>query len=82
VINRGSTDDLRSLGSGLEDRKLLLCEGVVDDELNKFLYVERFKLVFRGDVCGELYKAKSRRPSENMSAEDEMLLSMAKSGEV
>ena len=44
--------------------------------------MERFELVFKGDVCGELYKAMSNRPKENMSAEDEMLLSRAKSGDV
>lgn len=41
---------MRSLGSGLEDKKLLLVEGVVEDEENSFLYVERFEFVLRGDV--------------------------------
>ncbi len=82
MINRGRTPDLRSFGNGLEDKKLLLEEGVVDEELKSFLYVERFELVLSGDVWGELYSARSRRPKENMSADDEMLLSSAKSGDV
>ena len=82
MIKRGSTPDLRSFGNGREERKLLLEDGVVDDELKSFLYVERFELVFSGDAWGELYSARSRRPRENMSAEEEILLSNAKSGDV
>lgn len=44
--------------------------------------MERFELVLRGDVCGELYRASSSRPKENISVADEMLLSKTKSGEV
>ena len=44
--------------------------------------MEGLELVFRGDVWGELYRASSSRPSENISAEDEMLLSRIKSGDV
>ena len=54
VINRGRTADFRSLGNGLEDRKLLLIDGVVDDEVKSFLYVERLELVLSGEVWGEL----------------------------
>ncbi len=82
MISRGSTPDTKSFGSGREERKLLLEEGVVDEDAKSFLYVERLELVFRGDVWGELYKASSSRPSENISAEEEMLLSRAKSGDV
>jgi hypothetical protein len=41
-----------------------------------------FELVFRGDECGELYKARIKRPKENISAEDDILLSRTKSGDV
>lgn len=37
VISRGSTADTKSLGSGREDRKLLLDEGMVDEEAKSFL---------------------------------------------
>ena len=53
-MSRGRTVDFRSVGNGLDDRKLLLIDGVVDDELNSFLYVERFELVLSGDIWGEL----------------------------
>lgn len=81
MIRRGSTADTKSFGSGREDMKLLLWEGVVDEEVKSFLYVERLLFVFKGDVWGELYKASSSRPNENISADDEMLLSKTKSGD-
>ena len=37
VISRGSTTDTKSFGSGREERKLLLEEGVVDEDLKSFL---------------------------------------------
>ena len=82
MINRGNTPDTKSFGSGREDRKLLFEEGVLEEDVKIFLYVERLELVFRGDMWGELYKARSSRPSENMSAAVETLLSRAKSGDV
>ena len=37
MINRGSTPDIKSFGSGREERKLLLEEGVVDEDEKSFL---------------------------------------------
>ena len=74
--------DTSSSGRGREDRKLLLEVGVDDEELKSFLYVDAFELVCKGEVCGELYKAKITMPRENISAPNEMLLSSTKSGEV
>ena len=82
MISLGRTSDKSSLGRGLEDRKLLLDEGISDEDENILLYVERFELVFIGDEWGELYNAKIKRPKENMSADADTLLSSAKSGDV
>ena len=37
MISRGSTPDTKSLGSGREERKLLLEEGVVDEDVKSLL---------------------------------------------
>ena len=37
VISRGSTADTKSFGSGREERKLLLEEGVVEEDVKSFL---------------------------------------------
>ncbi len=81
-MSRGSTAERTSFGSGREERKLLPDDGVVEEDPNNFLYVDRLELHFKGDTCGELYRASRSRPKENMSADVETLLSMAKSGDV
>ena len=54
MINRGRTPEVRSFGKGLEERKLLLEDGVEDEDVKTLLYVERLELVLRGEVWGEL----------------------------
>lgn len=36
-MSRGSTDEVRSFGRGLDDRKPLLIEGMEDDDANSLL---------------------------------------------
>jgi hypothetical protein len=81
VIRRGNTDAVRSFGMGLDERKPLLAEGIVDEDENNLRYVVMLELVSRGEVCGELYRAIIRRPRENMSAATLRLESSTKSGE-
>ena len=37
MISRGKTPDTKSFGSGRDERKLLLEEGVVDEDVKSFL---------------------------------------------
>lgn len=54
VINLGSTDEVRSFGRDREDKKELLAEGIVDEDVNSRLYVEMLEFACNGEVCGEL----------------------------
>jgi len=54
VIKRGNTEFVKSFGSGRDERKLLLPEGIVDEEAKSRLYVDMLELVCNGEVCGEL----------------------------
>ncbi len=82
VISRGSTDDVRSLGIGLEDKKPLVAEGIDEEDAKSLLYAEILAFVCNGEVCGELYKAIINNPRENMSAAMLRFESKTKSGEV
>ena len=81
VIRRGNTEDVNSFGTGLEQRKLLLAEGMEDDELNSRLYVVTLEFACNGEVCGELYRAIIKSPNENISAPVLRFESSTKSGE-
>lgn len=48
VMSFGSTSEVMSFGSGLEDKKLLLCEGREDDDAKSRLYVEALPFVSSG----------------------------------
>jgi hypothetical protein len=72
---------VRSLGNGLEEIKLLVAEGVEEDDEKSLLYVVMLELVSKGEWCGELYKATMRSPKENMSAKALRLLSKTRSGD-
>lgn len=50
VISRGSTCAIRSLGSGLEDRKLLFTVGIVELDWKNLLYADRLELHSSGDL--------------------------------
>lgn len=56
--------------------------GTEEDELNMRLYAEALIFVSSGLLCGELYRATMSKPKEKMSAAEEALLSMTKSGDV
>ena len=43
-----------SLSKGLVHKKLLLADGIDDEDENSFLYVEVLELTLRGETCGEL----------------------------
>lgn len=45
---------MRSFGRGRDDRKELLAEGIVDEDVNNRLYVEMLEFACKGEVCGEL----------------------------
>jgi len=81
VIRRGKTVDVNSLGMGCLQRKLLPIDGIVDEELNSLLYVDKLELLCSGDSWGELYRAIIRSPRENMSAAVFRFESSTKSGE-
>lgn len=53
-MRRGKTESVRSLGIGLDERKLLLAEGIVEEDEKSFLYVDILEFAFNGEVCGEL----------------------------
>lgn len=82
MIRRGRTEAVKSLGIGLDERKPLLADGIVEDDAKSLLYVDMEELACNGDMCGELYKAIMIRPRENMSAATLRLLSSTKSGDV
>jgi hypothetical protein len=42
------------LGSGRDERKLLLAEGIEEEDANSLLYVDTLELAWSGEVCGEL----------------------------
>lgn len=81
-MSRGSTCATRSLGSGLEDWKLLFTVGIVELDWKNLLYADRLELHSSGDLCGELYSAIHKMPRENMSEDTLRLLSSTKSGDV
>ena len=81
MTNRGKTLETRFFGKGRDDIKLLLAEGVEEDDEKSLLYVVILEFVSRGDLCGELYKAIMRSPKENISAEIFRFVSKTKSGE-
>ena len=54
VIRWGKTEEIRSLGIGLDERKPLLAEGIVDEDENNRLYAEMLEFACNGEVCGEL----------------------------
>jgi len=54
VIKRGSTELVKSLGIGLDDKKPLPAEGIVDEDANNLLYVDILEFAGKGEVCGEL----------------------------
>ena len=43
-----------SFGNGLAHRKLLLEDGIEDEDEKSFLYVEALEFILRGETCGEL----------------------------
>ncbi len=49
-MSRGNTDEVRSLGKGREHRKLLLDDGIEDDDANSRLYDEMLEFAWRGEV--------------------------------
>lgn len=72
---------MRSLGRGRDDKKELLAEGIVEEDVKSRLYVEMLELACKGEVCGELYRATIKRPNENISAAIFRFESNTKSGE-
>jgi hypothetical protein len=80
-MRRGSTCPDSSFGSGREQRKLLLEEGMVVEEVNSLLYVDTLEFACSGELCGELYSAMIKSPNENISAPSFRFESSTKSGE-
>jgi hypothetical protein len=72
---------VKSFGGDLEERKPLLGDGIVDEDVNSLLYVGMLEFACNGEVCGELYRAIIKRPRENMSAAVFRFESRTKSGE-
>jgi len=50
VMRRGKTWVIRSFGSGFDERKILLAEGIDDELLNRDLYPEMLELACNGEM--------------------------------